>query len=668
MEKHYDVMLHPRSFTKKLTPAETGMVKNQIADYPESMPAVKIAEACTSGRCISFCHAERSGKAFTKADWKYQQVYALDFDNARPDKKKLEKPYYMTCEEAWNHALEAGLKPAFLYTTSSHKEDWHRFRIVFILDEPVTSILEHTKVILALFFATAVNGRIVVDQSCKDASRVFYSGKQILFHDYQAVMSKDELLKMKQETGFQKTQKDSSSSCSDNVNSAKISEAVQQIIDEVEVFKKGGKMSMKSPQTLMNTGFQKKKAFLNHKVYNNDLVVQESKISANPCCITVSEGFYAFCYGINLAKMLNVPLGEKFLCILPDHEDSNPSAEVSMHDGKYYYHCFGCNKHLDIFGLIEQLTGCSHYVVKEWIAWRFNIIYETAWQRLNKEAILTYQDYLVTDDFKTKFPVLQKRLIRSCHSAVLNMILHLARMYVMDEAVTGVDKPIFYMTRRQLYQKSQHFGISKSAATLQKSISFLAHLGLIRVLKNNELPPKLLAYLCRIKKSVNMKYRISCYQIPELTYELLHHAEEILETDKSNCVRRQYFCREELTRAFGSDEAKKCFAQSNGEKLSPVIEIFYKRYKTATEKLLNKKSWTTEQEILNRIKGEYKIDGQPAFMTKADKTKWSSICMPQLLQELNLKRVPFTKQLEEEYEVKPRKKLAYGASKVIVRV
>lgn len=666
MEKRYDVMLHPRSFARKPTPAETGLVKNQIADCPASLTAEQMAEACVSGRCISFCHAERQGRAFTKADWKYQQAYALDFDNAGPGKKKLEKPYYMTCEEAWEHASRSGLRPAFLYTTSSHADEWHRFRMVFLLDEPVASVLEHAKVIRALFSAMSVEGRIVVDQSCKDVSRIFYSGRQLLFRDFSAVESKAELLKRKIDVPAKDRCKTVSGNHPSETNASDATEAVRQIIEEVEAVRKQGRMTMKSPQSLMNAGSGGDGANSEHRI-NNDSVFTQRQIGAKPCCITVSEDFYAFCYDIDLAELLDVPQGKKFSCVLPDHEDGTPSAEISFHEGKYIYHCFGCDTHLDIFGLVEHLTGCSHYTVKEWIARRFHVIYETAWQRMHKEAMLSYQDYLLTGDFKEKFPVLYKALVKGSHSAVLNMILHLARMHVMDEAASGVDKPVFYMTKRNLLQKSKHFGIAKSMTALHNSITFLAHLGLIKVLQDGELPPKLHMLLRRIQKGSEAEYRISCYQIPDLTYELLHHAEEMLALDKQNCVRRKYFCREELVRAFGADEAMKCYVQSGNKGLSPIIELFYKRYVSAAEKLLGKKGWTTEQEILNRIKGECKVNGRPSFMSKADKVKWSNICMPQLLQELGLVRVSFTKKLESELSIRSRKKLAYGASKVIVK-
>ena len=117
-------------------------------------------------------------------------------------------------------------------------------------------------------------------------------------------------------------------------------------------------------------------------------------------------------------------------------------------------------------------------------------------------------------------------------------------------------------------------------------------------------------------------------------------------------------CREQIIRANGQNEADSIFVQSKALERNPEAEVFYKRYKAATEKLLEKKGWTVEEEILNRLKG----------FTKQEKKKWSGICLPQLLAELELQRVPFTKTIEEEYNVKQTRsvKLKYGASRIII--
>ena len=125
-------------------------------------------------------------------------------------------------------------------------------------------------------------------------------------------------------------------------------------------------------------------------------------------------------------------------------------------------------------------------------------------------------------------------------------------------------------------------------------------------------------------------------------------------------MRKSYLCREQIIRANGQKHADTVYVQSKDAERNPEAEKFYKRYKAATEKLLEKKGWTVEEEILNRLKG----------FTKQEKKKWSGVCLPQLLTEMNLQRVPFTKAIEEDYHVVQTRsvKLTYGSSRIIVPV
>ena len=62
-----------------------------------------------------------------KADnWTQQQLFGLDFDNG------------MCIEEAYNKVISLGIVPCFMYTTFSHKEEHHKFRMIFCNDTVIT--------------------------------------------------------------------------------------------------------------------------------------------------------------------------------------------------------------------------------------------------------------------------------------------------------------------------------------------------------------------------------------------------------------------------------------------------------------------------------------------------------------------------------------------------
>jgi hypothetical protein len=64
---------------------------------------------------------------------------------------------------------------ALLYTTASHTEDWHRFRMVFPLPEFISDTAEYEALVQYLM------EQLPHDPSCSDASRVFYGNTDALF-------------------------------------------------------------------------------------------------------------------------------------------------------------------------------------------------------------------------------------------------------------------------------------------------------------------------------------------------------------------------------------------------------------------------------------------------------------------------------------------------------
>lgn len=63
-------------------------------------------------------------------DWISQQVFALDFDHDTTIQTELDR-----CNEL-------KIKPVFGYTSFSHSESEHHFRLVFCTDEKITDIAQ----------------------------------------------------------------------------------------------------------------------------------------------------------------------------------------------------------------------------------------------------------------------------------------------------------------------------------------------------------------------------------------------------------------------------------------------------------------------------------------------------------------------------------------------
>jgi hypothetical protein len=84
----------------------------------------------------------------------------------------------MTIQELFNNDFYNEFGAGF-YTTARHTDEAHRFRIMFVLEEPIYDYLTMRKIIRGLleFYQTA-------DTNCKDASRIYYGIKDCPIKEY----------------------------------------------------------------------------------------------------------------------------------------------------------------------------------------------------------------------------------------------------------------------------------------------------------------------------------------------------------------------------------------------------------------------------------------------------------------------------------------------------
>lgn len=93
-------------------------------------------------------------------NWIQQIVFALDFDSG------------ITIDQVLDRCKQFCMAPHVWYFTFSDSPEKQKFRVVFFLSEPITDTKLHSFILESLLrlFPEA-------DQSCKDASRYFYGGK-----------------------------------------------------------------------------------------------------------------------------------------------------------------------------------------------------------------------------------------------------------------------------------------------------------------------------------------------------------------------------------------------------------------------------------------------------------------------------------------------------------
>ena len=115
-----------------------------------------------------------------KADnWTLQQLFGLDFDNG------------MCIEEAYNKVISLGIVPCFMYTTFSHKEEHHKFRMIFCNDTVITDGSIRDKLQATLMGAVGW-----IDEVCFNRDRLFFGGKgnEVLYPSYDSKINAEAVI------------------------------------------------------------------------------------------------------------------------------------------------------------------------------------------------------------------------------------------------------------------------------------------------------------------------------------------------------------------------------------------------------------------------------------------------------------------------------------------
>lgn len=183
----YKLHVDVEAFDRKPTPTETASINNRITEAGVNTTPEQLAQAVgQEGRTmlLGYMNGKRHNNNLIS-----QQVIALDFDNEAEKDVKTTGDQYTAIEDALldpfivEHA-------SFMYKTFSYTDDWHKFRVVFFLDEPITdsnmisALYTH---LMAKYNGTDDLGNIArgtLDIGTKDSARLFYGGIEAIEIDY----------------------------------------------------------------------------------------------------------------------------------------------------------------------------------------------------------------------------------------------------------------------------------------------------------------------------------------------------------------------------------------------------------------------------------------------------------------------------------------------------
>ena len=674
-EQKYDILVYPDEVaTKKAAVVSMPKIKSTILGYPQKLTLREISALCGRNK-HPFAPIVAQGKGTLCAkNWVSQQIYALDFDNDEVDscgnKCVTHKPYYLSPKDAVSRSKRMGYPPVFGYNTLSNRSNHERFRLIYALDEPCTTKEEHDAVYAALASAFIIEDRCLIDTSCREQSRVFFGGTYTFALSYRSILSKKELVKKGMQVlqdGLDK--KATPTKPAPQKNSLdKLIEALRHDTDLISKNRKTPFESLETPvfmraREVSTNGSAKGKSIYN--IYKDSKKIPfflrgEKKSLETRINTGVSGDFVDFCLkNVPFEALFGVGLNQKFRCALPEHEDIHPSANIFIgKDGICRYKCHGCGRHFNIFSFIQEVTGCSFLTACRLVSTIFGVPYETEWQGNCRDQISHYLDFLGSDYFDNNFGILKKYLLRRHAMTDFTLLLVIMSSMVMDSKAVNSEKPMFCISLERLRKKYSNYGRVLHKDTIHDKIKMFAHIGLIEIVPDEEIPRRTLKMLRECQENNEREYRTSCYHIPLGSKQVLEHAIEVILDDRKNSVRaKSILTREGAVMATGANAAGKVYVQQAKEDSTQEIPKFYERYKKAIRNLFAKKGWTTEREIIDRMH----------YLDKKKRTVYSAFCLPDMIKHDLVQVLRFSKDVEEKYSIDNKKaKLHYGSSKVIV--
>lgn len=192
MAQTYDLLVHNRQFKRKPEPAQIPNINKTISAYEASVTPQELAGMVgDNGQTMVLATMNGERK---KDNMRSQQIVALDFDNSetrldetgqiiKDENGKAKKfkttgsKYSSVAEIYQNEFIQQNA--SFIYTTFSHTEDWHRFRVVFFLDKPMTNNKQ-----VEMMYQWLMDKFPNADKANKDSSRLFFGGTESLEVNY----------------------------------------------------------------------------------------------------------------------------------------------------------------------------------------------------------------------------------------------------------------------------------------------------------------------------------------------------------------------------------------------------------------------------------------------------------------------------------------------------
>ena len=551
-------------------------------------------------------------------NWIEQQLFGLDFDDG------------IKIEEAYNKVISLGITPCFMYTTFSHKEEYHKFRMIFCNDTVITDGNVRDKLQATLM--GVIGG---IDEVCFNRDRLFFGGKgQIVLHpNYDTRINAENIIEKYWNDDFE-----------------------QYISNSKPKSKKKNTADCKKNKDADTTKEHHTYENLNVKaIKEHDIEYLRKVLAHDPIEFENKNEFWGYIYSeLDMAELIDIDDPRSFCCVL--HDDHNPSANIFItQNGVQKYRCCSENLTLNIKQLIELLGNFkSEYKAIQFIMNIYNLsIKESQWSIEQRENIDLMIGNITLNKFKELCPQADKN-IKYAKDTFL-MMLSIARNNVYSEKFSNDDGEIvFFVTNKKLADYLGKGNSQKKIDKVSKYIKMLIYHDLIRILDDEQIPKELL--FKAIKYSGTDKRQgnhVSFYAIPSWVIQQLSTIENNGIRWKGKGYRIAGVSFDMFYRSEGFDVAASIYPQYKKKKNEYGEIVNRTTTKASDERTLKiaeiilqciqQKGYCTEKEVVYILGNKYRYEVTEMQIKR---------CLNEIMDSYGLKKVKANKVLKEQYHIK----------------
>lgn len=550
-------------------------------------------------------------------NWYQQQLFGLDFDDG------------IRIEDAYNKVISLGIVPCFMYTTFSHKEEHHKFHMIFCNDTVITD--GNIRDRLQATLMGIIGG---IDEVCFNRDRLFFGGKGqvVLYPNYEARINAETIIEKYWNDDFEQYISNAKPKSKKRNSPAAYSKSKD----------KGDTDKEYQPYENLNV-----KAIKEHDVeYLRKILAHE------PVEFENKNEFWDYIYSeLDIAELIDIDDPRSFCCVL--HDDRNPSANIfTTQNGVQKYRCCSENLTLNIKQLIEMLGNFkSEYKAIQFIMDIYNLsIKESQWSIEQRENIDLMISNITLNKFKELCPQADKN-IKHAKDTFL-MMLSIARNNVYSEKFSNDDGEIvFYVTNKKLAEYMGKSNSQKKMDKISKYVKMLVYHDLIRILDNDQIPKELLKNA--LKYTNGDKNRANFYAIPSWVIQQLKTIENNGIRWKEKGYRIGGVSFDMFYRSEGFDVAASLYPQYKKRKNEygeivnrTTTQASDERTLKISEVILNciqRKGYCTEKEVVYILGNQYRYEVTDTQIKR---------CLNEIMDSYGLKKVKSNKVLKEQYNIK----------------